>query len=97
MRLTSPKSWKTRRTSVLSVPGGRPTRAIVIIEASSSSVTVALSFFPFCSIWSEDDGSELGVFVLGYRRFGGKVGGMRRGRSARVRVRVRGGVDEGLA
>ena len=79
--------------SALSVLGGKSVSWMVVAEEFAS---VCVSVVCFSSPWyseeeeeSDDDGgwSEAGVLVVGSRRSGGKDGGMRRGRSVRVRVR----------
>ena len=79
MRVISPKRWKMERMSGLWVFGGRLATVMVVVEEEEEeeSVSVASSF--------ERGGSKMGVTGS---RVGGNVGGIRRGRSARGRVRA---------
>lgn len=80
MRVISPKRWKMERMSGLWVFGGRLATVMVVVEEEDEeeeSVSVASS--------CERGGSKMGVTGS---RVGGNVGGIRRGRSARGRVRA---------
>jgi hypothetical protein len=77
MRVISPKRWKMERMSGLWVFGGRLATVMVVVEEAEESVSVASS--------CERGGSKMGVTGS---RVGGNVGGIRRGRSARGRVRA---------
>ena len=77
MRVISPKRWKMERMSGLWVFGGRLATVMVVVEEAEESVSVASSF--------ERGGSKMGVTGSSV---GGNVGGIRRGRSARGRVRA---------